>query len=98
MIQVTLCGELAEVDAFVHYLEEQPVFQLEKGTVEERDKQVYQEISLSTSLLKPSLRKLHSVQMITEDYQKIVIELLDAEVKQEGEVITIKGLNYDIFA
>jgi hypothetical protein len=98
MIQVTICGELPEVNAFVHYLKEQPFFKVEMGIDEVQGKQAQLELELTTTLLKPSLRKLHTVQMITKDYQKVVIELLDAEVKKEGEVVTITGLNYDIFA
>lgn len=97
MIQVNLCGEVAEVHAFVNYLEEQPIFKVEPKSAEDRDQLVYQELTLTTSLLKPSLRKLHTVQLVSEDYQKIVIVLMDAEVKQEGKVVTITGLNYDIF-
>lgn len=97
MIYVTLRGQSAEVNAFVHYLEEQPLFKVERGDAKKAE-QVYQELSITTTLLKPSLRKLHTVQMITKDHQKVVIELLDADVKKEGEVVTITGLNYDIFA
>ncbi|WP_028777754.1 hypothetical protein [Shimazuella kribbensis] len=98
MIQLQVTGQTAEVQAFVQYLGEQPYFEV----VEQEEEKGYEYFSLrcevTTNLLKPSLRTLHKVHLVTPDRKNVVIELLDAKVQKVGSSVTITGRNYDIFS
>jgi hypothetical protein len=98
LLQLQITGQIAEVQAFVHYLEEQPYFAVE----EKEEEKGYDYFSLAcdvkTSLLKPSLRTFHELHIVTADQQKVVLALLDAKVEKEGDKTIVSGLGYDIFA
>jgi hypothetical protein len=97
LIHLQIAGEVAEVQAFVHYLRVQPLFQVE----EKEEERGYDKFSLTcevkTNLLKPSLRTLHKVHLVTPDRKNMVIELLDAKINKVGSCVTITGRSYDIF-
>lgn len=99
MIQLQITGEVAEVQAFVHYLREQPMFQVEEKEEEKRYDHDYFSLTceVKTSLLKPSLRTVHKVHLVTPDRKNMVIELLDAKVQKVGSSVTVTGRSYDIF-
>jgi hypothetical protein len=98
MMEMKLDGQKAEVQAFVRYLEAQPYFELDVREEEQGYDQFTLWCALKTSLLKPSLRSVHEVEITTEDQQKIKFTLLDAKVEKVGGKMTITGLNYDVFA
>jgi hypothetical protein len=99
MIQLQITGEVAEVQAFVHYLREQPMFQVEEKEEENGYDHDYFSLTceVKTNLLKPSLRTVHKVHLVTPDRKNMVIELLDAKVQKVGSSVTITGRSYDIF-
>jgi hypothetical protein len=98
LIQLNVMGQVSEVQAFVQYLGEQPYFEVDEREEESGYDYFSLHCEVKTSLLKPSLRTLHELHIVTADQKKIVIALQDAKMKRNGKKTIITGISYDIFA
>jgi hypothetical protein len=98
LIQLQITGQIAEVQAFVNYISEQPYFDVDEREEEKGHDYYALTCDVKTNLLKPSLRTFHELHITTEDQQKVVIALLDAKVKREGRQTIVSGRSYDIFS
>lgn len=101
MLQVNISGKSAEIHAFISYLKDQAFFQVnQKETnqeVVESNEIETMSLDLTTNLLKPTIRKVFTVKMKTDEGKEFDIVLLDGVYFKVGESTIIKGKNYDIF-
>lgn len=101
MLQVNISGKSAEIHAFVSYLKEQAFFQVNQNETKQEvvgiDEMETVSLDLTTNLLKPTIRKVFTVKMKTDEGKEFNIVLLDGVYFKVGESTIIKGKNYDIF-
>ncbi|MDQ0416098.1 uncharacterized protein Smg (DUF494 family) [Croceifilum oryzae] len=102
MLQLNISGQSPEIQAFVSYLKEQALFDVQKEemvheAVDSTDTEIIK-LDVATNLLKPTVRKMVIVKLTTVQGKEFDIALLDSMSFKSGDLTIVRGKNYDIFA